>query len=134
MVRLVVEDHDPRGAAEVAADPGNHLAPGLAERARRAGRARQQLLGERADRLALLGLPALELVVVRDDDLRLAEIVVQVSGDEAAELVVVSFLHPELLQAVPRFDMPGSGSFPWLGKFFACLPDTGVLGGTGVAA
>ena len=89
VVRLVVEDHDPRGAAEVAADPGNHLAPGLEERARRAGRARQQLLGERADRLALLGLPALELVVVRDDDLRLAEVVVQVGGDEAAELVVV---------------------------------------------
>ena len=92
VVRLVVEDHDPRGAAEVAADPGNHLAPGLAERARRACRACQQLLGERADRLALLGLPALELVVVRDDELRLAEVVVQVGGDEAAELVVVALV------------------------------------------
>ena len=28
VVRLVVEHHDPGGAAEVAADPGNHLAPG----------------------------------------------------------------------------------------------------------
>ena len=73
----------------VAADPGNHLAPGLQERARRAGAARQELLGERADRLALLGLAALELVVVGDDDLRLAEIADQVVGDEAAELVVV---------------------------------------------
>jgi hypothetical protein len=34
-------------------------------------------------------------VVVRNDDLRLAEVVVQVGGDEAAELVVVVLVFGE---------------------------------------
>jgi MFS family permease len=53
-------------------------------------------------------------------------LVSKVAGGSVGYLV--SFLHPELSQAVPRFDMRGSGSFSWLGEFFACLPNTGVPG------
>ena len=41
------------------------------------------------DALARLGLPELERVEVRDHDPRLAEVLLQVGGDEVAELVVV---------------------------------------------
>ncbi len=99
VVGLVVEDDDAGGAAEVSGYPGDHLAPGLEERARRAGVAGQQFLGQRADHLALLGLASLELVVVDDDDLGLAEAVPQVGRNETAELVVVLIVlgqrHPE---------------------------------------
>ena len=50
--------------------------------------ARSSLVSE-PTRLALLGLAALELVVVGDDDLRLAEVATRSVGDEVAQLVVV---------------------------------------------
>jgi MFS family permease len=41
-------------------------------------------------------------------------------------LLPLSFLHPEFLQHVQRFDGTGPGSLCWSWAFFAGLPDTGT--------
>src|SRR5262249_21184255 len=64
VVCLVVEDNDLRGAAEITADPADHLALGFLEWAWTAGVPGQQLFGRLRDAPARLGLSQLQSVEV----------------------------------------------------------------------